>query len=269
MTAVVSLFMVALIILSPVQATAEPRIAIASAFAEELAPLLEQTTITETVEIGGVVFSTGTLAGHEVVLFSTDVSMVNAAMNTQRAIDHFPITALFYTGIAGGLSPDAQIGEVIVPAGWGQYGEAVYARIDEGGVFQPPSWLDSPFAAFGMMFPKAVTVRGEAHFWFRADTTLMQNVESDANVIVGGNGVSGQAFIDNRDFADYLYETFDAQVVDMESAAVAQVAYANRLPFLIVRGISDLPGRTSEAEMRAGYRRAIENAARVVIAAMP
>lgn len=241
------------------------RIAIASAFDEELAPLLAQVEGATDEEIGGVMFTTGTLAGREVALFTTDVSMVNAAMNTQRLIDHFSPSHLIYTGIAGGLYPDAQIGDVVVPAQWAQYGESVHARVDETGAFEPPSWLESPFAAFGMMFPKPVQVRGEARFWFEADVTLLEAVPHQPGIMIGGNGVSGQVFVDNAEFAAYLYDTFHAQVVDMESAAVAQVAFANDLPFLIVRGVSDIPGVTTEQAMREGYRQAIENAAGVVV----
>jgi adenosylhomocysteine nucleosidase len=250
-----------LVIQSPAQ---PPPIAIASAFEEELAPLLVEVEDATSEEIGGVTFTTGMLRGRAVVLFTTDVSMVNAAMNTQRLIDHFSPSHLVYTGIGGGLYPDAQIGDVVVPAQWAQYGEAVYARVDETGAFKPPSWLDSPFAHFGMMFPKAVQVRGENHYWFKADTKLLEAITPQSGVIVGGNGVSGQAFVDNALFAAYLYDTFDAQIVDMEGGAVAQVAFANTLPFLIVRGVSDIPGTTSEQEMRQSYKQGITNAAEIV-----
>ncbi len=54
--------------------------------------------------------------------------------------------------------------------------------------------------------------------------------------------MSGSAFVDNADYRDYLAVTFGACVVDMESAAVAQVAWANRVPFLAFRSVSDLAG---------------------------
>jgi adenosylhomocysteine nucleosidase len=256
-----AVLLASLVIQSPPQ---PPPIAIASAFGEELSPLLSEVEGATSEEIGGVTFTTGTLRGRAVVLLTTDVSMVNAAMNTQRLIDHFSPSHLIYTGIGGGLYPDAQIGDVVVPAQWAQYGEAVYTRVDEIGAFQPPTWLDSPFAHFGMMFPKAVQVHGENHYWFNADAELLQTVTPQSGVIVGGNGVSGQAFVDNSTFAAYLYNTFDAQIVDMESGAVAQVAFANNLPFLIVRGVSDIPGITSEQEMRQSYKQGITNAAEIV-----
>jgi adenosylhomocysteine nucleosidase len=60
--------------------------------------------------------------------------------------------------------------------------------------------------------------------------------------MVGGAGVSGSAFVDNAAFRDYTFRTFQAQLLDMESAAVAQVAFANGTPFIAFRSLSDLAG---------------------------
>ena len=65
-------------------------------------------------------------------------------------------------------------------------------------------------------------------------------------VVVGGNGVSGQAFVDNAAFRDYTRRTFKAVALDMESAAVAHVAYANKVPFIVFRSLSDLAGGDAE-----------------------
>ena len=61
-------------------------------------------------------------------------------------------------------------------------------------------------------------------------------------MIVGGNGVSGPAFVDNAAYREYLAAVYSARVVDMESAAVAQVAFANQVPFIVFRSLSDLAG---------------------------
>ena len=70
-------------------------------------------------------------------------------------------------------------------------------------------------------------------------------------VVVGGNGVSGQAFVDNAAFRDYARSAFTAEVLDMESAAVAHVAYSNHIAFIAFRSLSDLagggPGQNEEA----------------------
>ena len=89
--------------------------------------------------------------------------------------------------------------------------------------------------------------------------------------IVGGG--SGGAFIDNTAFRNWAFETFGARVLDMESAAVAHVAYANGVPFIAVRSLSDLAGGGEGAnQLEVFLGLAAGNAASVVKAllrAMP
>ena len=92
-------------------------------------------------------------------------------------------------------------------------------------------------------------------------------------IVVGGSGVSGGAFIDNAAFRSWAFETFGARVLDMESAAVAHVAYANGVPFIAIRSLSDLAGGGEGAnQMEVFLGLAAGNAASVVKAllrAMP
>src|SRR3546814_2623272 len=74
-----------------------------------------------------------------------------------------------------------------------------------------------------------------------------QCLDHRPRLLVGGNGVSGQAFVDNAAFREYVFATFKAQVLDMESAAVAMVAYSNTVPFIAFRSLSDLAGGGPDA----------------------
>ena len=86
-------------------------------------------------------------------------------------------------------------------------------------------------------------------------------------VVVGGNGVSGPTFVDNADYREWVWETFEADVLDMESAAVAHVAYVNDVPFLAFRSLSDLAGGgAGENEINTFYQLAADNAAKVLLA---
>ena len=85
--------------------------------------------------------------------------------------------------------------------------------------------------------------------------------------MVGGNGVSGQAFVDNAAFREYAFKTFQANVLDMETAAVGMVAYSNSVPFIAFRSLSDLAGGgEGENEMLIFLSIAAENSARVMLA---
>ncbi|MDE0391894.1 MAG: 5'-methylthioadenosine/S-adenosylhomocysteine nucleosidase [Rhodospirillales bacterium] len=266
-----------------------PRIAVVSAFAPELAILQGELEGAAAQSVNGVAFTTGTLEGHDAVLFLSGISVVNAAMTVQLALDHFAIERIVFSGIAGGVDPGLDIGDVVIADRWGQYLEMLFAREADGGWMTMP-FFEYPYANFGMMFPRSVTVlrpgaaQPETRFWFPADEALLAAARSAADgaalarctadekcleeapkIIVGGSGVSGGAFVDNAAFRAWAFETFGARVLDMESAAVAHVAYANDVPFIAVRSLADLAGGGEGAnQMEVFLGLAAGNAASVV-----
>ena len=265
------------------------RTAVVSAFAPELALLREEMEDPERRSVNGVEFVSGRLEGRDVVLFLSGISVVNAAMTVQLALDHYPVERIVFSGIAGGVDPGLAIGDVVVPDRWGQYLEVVLARESEKGWSRPP-FFQYPFSNFGMSFPRSVSVQRagagapETRFWFPvneallararvacADLVLERCTPENAclarapRIVIGGPGVSGSAFVDNADFRTYTFETFGARVLDMESAAVAHVAWANGVPFIAVRSLSDLVGGSEHGnQLEVFFRLAAGNAATVV-----
>lgn len=275
----------------PVRLDNTPRIAVMSAFAPELDLLLALLQAPVRHQLNGLDFTTGMLQGKPVVLFLSGVSMVNASMNTQLALDRFNIKAIVFSGIAGGVNPALHIGDVAVPAQWGQYLEVLLAREPSPGKFAPPPRVAAQlFPNFGMIYPRAVEVHSAASperidkFWFEADPQMLAVARSLSKVelinckagqclhrkpelLVGGNGVSGQAFVDNAAFREYTFKTFQASVLDMETAGVAQVAYSNHVPYIAFRSLSDLAGGgEGENEMKTFLSIAADNSARVLLA---
>jgi adenosylhomocysteine nucleosidase len=266
---------------------ATPRIAVMSAYEPEWKALKASLDEPVSYDVNGVEFVTGTLSGRKVVLFLSGISMVNATMNVQLALDRFDITGIVVSGIAGGVDPSLRIGDVTVVERWGQYLEAVFAR-ETDGKFQPPPWEKTPYPNFGMIFPTDVWVtrtgkRPEQRFWFEVDPAMLAAaakigaidlkrctatkacLDHTPHLVVGGNGVSGQVFVDNAKFREYVLETFKAHVLDMESAAVAMVAYANGVPFIAFRSLSDLAGGGEGAnELHTFFQLASDNSAAVV-----
>ena len=275
-----------------VRLDATPRIAVMSAFAPELTLLSARLQNPRKHSVNGVDFTTGTLEGKPVVLFLSGVSMVNAAMTTQLALDRFKVSHIVFSGIAGGVNPQLHVGDVTVPAQWGQYLEVLMARETAPGKFAVPAWMTDAtgMANFGMLHPRPVSVRSAAppgvarKFWFEADPAMLEvarrvgNVELEhckagtclqrkPQLVVGGNGVSGQAFMDNKAFREYTFSTFKANVLDMETAAVGHVAFANGVPYIAFRSLSDLAGGGEGAnEMGTFMGIAADNSARVLLA---
>jgi adenosylhomocysteine nucleosidase len=266
--------------------------AVISAFQPELTLLLSRVQGARSYSVNGVEFTTGTLEGKPVVLFLSGISMTNATMNTQLVIDRFKVTHLVFSGIAGGVNPQLHIGDVTVPVQWGQYLEVVMARETSPARFTPPPWMDdATLPSFGMLHPRPVEVRSAAQpaitkkFWFEVDPQMLEVARgltakvafSNCNagkclsrkpeLVVGGNGVSGQAFMDNRAFREYTFKTFQANVLDMETAAVGMVAYSNGVPYIAFRSLSDLAGGgEGENEMGTFMGIAADNSAKVLLA---
>ena len=83
-------------------------------------------------------------------------SMVNAAMTTQAVLDRYTISGIVFSGIAGGVNPGLHVGDVTVPAQWGNYQEMVFARATATGF--ATARVTTPFANFGMMYPQGTSV---------------------------------------------------------------------------------------------------------------
>ncbi|MBP7648942.1 MAG: 5'-methylthioadenosine/S-adenosylhomocysteine nucleosidase [Phenylobacterium sp.] len=265
-----------------------PRIAVLGAMASELAALRKELTDAAEHVVAGAAFTTGMLAGKAVVLVGCGVSMVNAAMTAQRTLDLFNVSHLMVSGCAGGVDPELKVGDVFVAGQWGQYLEVVMGREGPSG-FEPASGAPSGYGNFGMMFPKPVMVTGpdgetERRFWFPVAPTMLSaarklavtvvlskgsgaaQLDKTPRVVAGGNGVSGAALVNNTELRDYVFETFQAGVLDCESAAVAHVAWCNGKPFLAVRGLSSLAGAGDGDKLYTAFNQlASDNAALVTM----
>ncbi|RZF64082.1 phosphorylase [Sphingomonas populi] len=286
-----------------------PRTVVMTAFPPEFAALVSSVKAPKRYTRNGLTFVAGTIAGKPVLLMQSGVSMVNAAMNTQLVLDRFTVKRIVFSGIAGGVDPGLTIGDVVVPEDWAQYLEVSFARKTADGWVVPEAVDKEAPAPFGMMFPRGVRLGNAAepvrrHYTIAVDAKLLALARTVAStvtlrrclakplaaathepmaaspclaaqpkIVVGGTGVSAGVFADNAEFRDYLSVAYKARVLDMESAAVAQVAYANRTPVIVFRSLSDLAGGDARAnQMNTFMALASVNSADVVrafVAALP
>jgi adenosylhomocysteine nucleosidase len=268
-----------------------PRTAVISAFEPEWTALQGMMTGRQEHVAQGITFLTGTIENQPVVVFLSGMSMVNAAMTTQMALDRFTIRRIVFSGIAGGVNPRLRVGDVAVPAEWSEHLEAVFARPGGAGAggYRLPSFAETPAAHFGMIFSQPVEVaragqKPEKRHWFPVDAQLLGVARSVASsvvlkdcigehkclthkpqIVIGGHGVSGPVFVDNAKYREYVYKSFAANVIDQESAAVAHVAYINKTPFIAFRSLSDLAGGGGgENEVTTFFQLAADNSAMFV-----
>ncbi|KKR88382.1 MAG: Nucleoside phosphorylase, partial [Candidatus Wolfebacteria bacterium GW2011_GWB1_41_12] len=115
---VASLFGLVTVLSAACAPPAAPRIALISAFGAELETFRAEAEIEKEVIVNGRTVYLGTLAGHDVLMTESGVSMTNAAMTTQVLLDRFNVTHIVFSGIAGGVNPVLLVGDVAVPARW-------------------------------------------------------------------------------------------------------------------------------------------------------
>jgi adenosylhomocysteine nucleosidase len=239
----------------------------------------EHASIKQTVYFRGVKYQLGEYKGEPVVIFTTGISVPNAAMTMQMALDYFPIDKVVMMGIAGAINPNFTPGDIAIPERWYFHDESVYVNPDklkkdhyvlpdyyenalESYKLREKSDPNAPkYENFGFIHPEEMAVIKEGWEapqqmpYFVADKALVEiarEVAKNSNITmpsgapikieVGGNGVTGSVFLDNAEYRKWLRHVFNAQVSEMESAAVGQVCFVNDVDWIIIRSVSDLAG---------------------------
>ncbi len=223
-----------------------------SAFSPELTNLLDETQVVEVRVAGDCSCYVGEIHGMDVILLLSGIGLEKAAATTRTLLDSFDVSALVFSGIAGGINPGLNIGDVTIPECWGH--------------------------ADGRLAP------GDEDFWIPADMSMLRVVgevsgpvaledctedgvclENTPDIILGGNGVSNSFFVDDAGYREWLWEIFEANAVDMETAAVGRVAREREVPYIAFRSLSDLAGGGPGAnEINIFFQLAADNAAAVV-----
>ncbi|KYG26704.1 5'-methylthioadenosine/adenosylhomocysteine nucleosidase [Alkalihalobacillus trypoxylicola] len=198
------------------------KIGIVGAMNEEIEQMKLDMQIEKEVIKADIKFYEGTLLGKPIVLCKSGVGKVNAALTTQILIDYFQVTSLIFTGVAGGLLEELDVGDIVIST------SAMHHDID-----------GSPLG-----FQKGEIPMFEHSSDFTANSKLVE-VATEAALelvvadVVKGRILSGDQFVANREKVLTLREEFGGVCVEMEGAALAQVAYLNQVPFVIIRSISD------------------------------
>ncbi|CAD5248566.1 5'-methylthioadenosine nucleosidase [Alteromonas sp. 38] len=270
----------------PVSFTGDEFTAVMVAYAPEMEGILGRidsdpnAQIHTTTTIKGITYRIGTYHDEPILVFATGMSIANAAMSTQMALDYFPVKQVVYMGIAGAVNPKWQPGDVIVPERWYYHDESVYTNEDSEspGKYvlpeyyakfmeeQPARLAEDPhypkYKPFQFIHPDEVLItkdgmeKPEDTAYFTASSRLLNAAktamdampvqrilnERDAKLHVGGNGVTGSVFMDNREYRKWVRDVFTAEVTEMESTAIGQVCTINDVDWVIIRAISDLAG---------------------------
>ena len=204
-------------------------IGIIGAMEEEIAFLREQIEIITTKSLLGLTYHIGRFSGHQVVLVRSGIGKVNAAICTQAMIDHFGVDFVINIGVAGALSPELKIGDILIST------DAVQHDMDTTDFGDP----------IGIIPRMPVS-------YFPADEALIALAKQAADTchldcrIMTGRVASGDQFISSKAAKEAIRKNVQGDCAEMEGAAIAHTCFLNRIPFVILRAISD------EANEQAG-----------------
>jgi len=207
------------------------KIGIIGAMNLEIATLREKMTLASTKTVASMEFLEGTLNNASVVIVKCGIGKVNAGMCVQILHDLFNVTHIINTGVAGSLRAEINIGDIVVST------DALQHDMDV-----------TPLGYQRGQIP------GIPVFSFTADANMASVAEASCKKVntdiqvFSGRVVSGDQFISSKEVKDFLIENFDGCCTEMEGAAIAQAAYLNELPFVIIRAISDKADDSAEMD---------------------
>lgn len=197
-------------------------IGIIGAMEVEVAKLKAMLQDTETKNMAGMTFVSGNLNGKPVVVVRSGIGKVNAAICTQILACEYKADYIINTGVAGSLCNEINIGDIVLSK----------------------DTLQHDMDATGFGYKIGVIPQMEKSV-FEADERLIRIakrcIEDDITDIKAfvGRVVSGDQFISDKNKKEWLVENFAGYCTEMEGAAIAQAAYLNNIPFIIIRAISD------------------------------
>ena len=216
-----------------------PVTGILGAMTMEVALLNEALTDPAPQMIQKLKFTTGKLNGRNVVVAKMGIGKANAAFTAALLLERFKPTEVLVTGIAGGINTELGPADIVIAEkiAHHDFGNLTAQGLELKGTRNPVTGQRNPV-------------------FFPADTELLKLADVSAGRvkleplktasgermprIMKGVIVTGDVFVAHAEKTAALRRDFNADAVEMEGAAVAQVCYQQGVPFLVIRSISDM-----------------------------
>ncbi len=204
------------------------KIAIIGAMEQEVSLLKNELEQCQLQEVANCKFYTGTLNGVDIVLLQSGIGKVAAAVGTSVLLERFKPDYVINTGSAGGFDSSLNLGDVVIST--------------------HVAYHDADVTAFGYQIGQMAQQPAS----FPSNEKLMAVAEKalkatdNAPHLVRGLICTGDTFVHTAERQEYIREHFpDVIAVEMEAAAIAQTCHQFKVPFVVVRAISDVADKES------------------------
>lgn len=207
------------------------KIGIVVAMQEEFAEIENKMKDVEIKSINNLRFLIGNIGKNKCLLVQSGVGKVHAARTTQVMIDNFEVESIINVGVAGSINDNLKIGDVLI-------GKHVVQH-------------DFDITAFGHSKGYITGIGNNIECdkeLVSKFNEMIKNIPERDYQIKLGVVATGDIFCTDIEMKDRIRANFDADVVDMECAAIAQVSYLNNLPFAVIRSVSDTPNGENESD---------------------
>lgn len=227
------------------------KIGIIGAMEVEVETLKKDMEVGRVVKKAGMEFHEGVLNGMPVVVVRSGICKVNAAVCTQILIDDFGVDGIINTGVGGSLNAEINIGDIVIST------DVVHHDVNA--------------VEFGYALGQIPQMKV---FSFPADETFAEKAKAACNrvnpdiTVWRGRICSGDQFVSSQEQKDQIIKAFHGWCTEMEGAGIAQVAYLNDVPFIIVRAISDKADNSAYVDYATFEKKAAEHSVRLVEALM-
>lgn len=222
-------------------------IGIIGAMHEEIVELKALMENIEEINLASFVYYKGKLSGKNIVLVECGIGKVNSSVCTTLLLQEFNVEKLIFTGVAGGIGDDINVGDIVISTDLVQH--------------------DVDVSAFGLNL--GVIPRMKNSF-FLADESLRTIAKKSALKVFSaekvreGRILSGDQFINGIDKINWLKETFGGEACEMEGASVAHVCELFGVPFVVIRAISDKANSEAKVDFAEFVHLASKNSKEIV-----
>lgn len=220
---------------------------IIAAMQEEMQEIKKLIETIEEENVHDLVFIKGYINNQKVVLVESGIGKVNAARTTQILVDKFKIEAIINVGSAGSANDELEIGDIVI-------GQKLVQHDFDITAFGHPKGYISNVGQY---------VESDIKLIEKMEQTITEIDNHECKVKIG-TIASGDIFCTKPEMKNKIKEKFNADAIEMEGAAIAQVCKLNQIPFIIIRSISDKPNGKNEITFNEFLEKASKRCAQII-----